>query len=163
MNLQQNNFEIRLVATAGEEVRIELPNMSAAAISWEDTEYDTDDADEEFLIPDEEGDESDDVDTDDEAQGKMAIRLNMTADAFKEYRALRDSDTDYTITATIVYNDANGVPLFHHEYDCYDGMYLVHESGSKQLTEELTLELVGDYHDCIQFAVFDEPEAVVQH
>lgn len=152
MNLQQNNFEIRLVATAGDNVpAMELPHLSAAAVEWSDAEYDTDLSEEEFLIPDEET-EDEEV-ADDEAQGKLTIRIVMTADAFREYRALRDSDVDYTLTAAITYKDANGVPLFYHEYDCYDGMYFVHESGSKRGDASgLELELVGDYHDCIQFA-----------
>lgn len=166
--LKSNNFEIRLVASAEGVPDLYLENMSKAAITWVDEPLEEEEDQEDgmsFLVSDEEGqdDDSDDGEDDDDEEeeatdeGRLIIQLTLSPAIFLEYRQMRDADPEYSITATIVYKDDSGTPIFHHEYECMEGMYLTHESGQKANEQPLVLELHGRYQDCIQFAVFVPP------
>lgn len=149
--MMTDNFEVRIIATAEDQPTLELKALSAAVMGWDDTESDEEE-EEEFLV----ADESEDEEEEEGVEGTLTLTLDMTAEAFAEYRHIRDSDINYTLTTTIIYKDPAGVPVFHHEYDCYDGMYLSHVSGHKEDNNPLRLELQGDYEDCMQFAVIKE-------
>lgn len=176
--IKTNNFEIRLVASAVGVPDLFLEHLSKGATTWCDEPLDEDETEDDtmgFLVPDDSDDEKsdpddgeddgeDDEDDDEDAdadEGRLVIQIHLTPEAFVEYRHMRDADPEYSITATIIYKDVTGAPVFFHEYECREGMYLTHESGQKNLDTPLLLELNGTYQDCIQFATFAPPHATV--